>query len=69
MKKLLVLEKKHIKSSFYKQIKEFLSKNNACYVLLTCSEPSESGDMKVEMSFDGDKDLACYILDIAKNAM
>lgn len=44
-------------------IKHYLAKNNHCYVLLTCSDPSEKGDMQVEMVFEGDEDLACLMLE------
>lgn len=50
-----------------KLIKEKLAKNNVCYVLITCAEPSESGDMQVEMTYEGDAALACYLLQGAQN--
>ncbi len=49
-------------------IKKALSKNNACYVLITCGEPSEDGNMQVEMSYDGDETLAAYLIESAQNA-
>lgn len=48
-------------------IKSALSKNNACYVLITCGEPTEDGKMQVEMSYDGDECLAAYLLESAQN--
>lgn len=50
-----------------KRIKEKLGKNNVCYVLITCAEPSDSGDMEVEMTYEGDAALACYLLQGAQN--
>ena len=50
-----------------KRIKEKLGKNNVCYVLITCAEPSDSGDMQVEMTYEGDAALACYLLQGAQN--
>lgn len=50
-----------------KRIKEKLAKNNVCYVLITCAEPSDSGDMQVEMTYEGDAALACYLLQGAQN--
>lgn len=48
------------------RIKETLAKNHACYVLITCDEPSEDGEMSVEMSYEGDATLASYLLEGAK---
>ncbi len=39
--------------------------NSACYVLITCGAPSESGQMQVEMTYEGDKVLASYLLESA----
>jgi hypothetical protein len=47
-------------------LKKFLAKNNACYVLITCGEPSEDGNMQVEMSYEGDACLAAYLLESAQ---
>lgn len=51
----------------FQQIKQFLAENNSCYVLLTCSEPNEKGNMQVEMAYDGDEDLASYLLENAQS--
>lgn len=53
------------KKNFFQKVKQFLAENNSCYVLLTCSEPNENGDMQVEMSYEGDEDLASYLLENA----
>jgi hypothetical protein len=45
-----------------KRIRQTLSKKHICYVLITCSEPSEDGNMEVEMVYEGDAALASYIL-------
>lgn len=45
-----------------KEIKKPLSKNHACYVLITCEEPSDDGNMQVEMTYEGDPALAAYLL-------
>ena len=50
-----------------KQIKDALAKNHSCYVLITCDEANAKGDMQVEMSYEGDADLAAYILQGAQN--
>ncbi|HRD56253.1 MAG TPA: hypothetical protein PLC42_07655 [Parachlamydiaceae bacterium] len=50
-----------------KSIKKTLSKKHACYVLITCDEPSVNGEMEVKMSYGGDIALASYLLEGAKN--
>lgn len=45
-----------------KRLKDELAKNHACYVLITCDQLPESGEMQVEMSYQGDATLAAYIL-------
>ena len=50
-------------------IKETLAKNHTCYVLLTCDESKTDGEMKVEMSYEGDATLAAYMLHGAQNFM
>ena len=42
------------------------SKNGACYILITCGEPSEDGKMQVEMTYEGDALLAAYLLESAQ---
>lgn len=50
-----------------KHLKETLAKNKACYVLITCDEPSEDGNMQVEMTYEGDAVLASYLLQGAQS--
>lgn len=47
-------------------IKNVLSKNNACYVLITCGVPSDDGKMEVEMTYEGDACLAAYLIESAQ---
>ena len=44
------------------EIKKTLQGQCACYVLITCSEPSKEGKMEVQMNYEGDEDLAAYLL-------
>lgn len=44
------------------RIKKTLAKNHACYVLITCDQPSIGGNMEVQMSYEGDAALASYLL-------
>lgn len=46
-----------------------LKANHACYVLITCSEPSKSGDMEVEMNYEGDDVLVSYLVDSASEVL
>ena len=48
------------------EIKKTLSENHACYVLLTCSNPTDKGEMHVEMNYEGDEILASYLVDNAQ---
>lgn len=50
-----------------KRISEKLEKKNICYVLITCTESTEDGDMEVEMTYEGDASLACYLLQGAQH--
>jgi hypothetical protein len=49
------------------RIKKTLAKNHACYVLITCGEPTLDGNMEVKMSYEGDVALASYLLQGAQN--
>ena len=48
-----------------KEIKKAIGKGCACYVLITCSEPSAAGKMEVEMKYEGDESLAAFLVDNA----
>jgi hypothetical protein len=49
-----------------RQIRELLGKDNSCYVLITCGEPSSEGKMQIEMDYEGDPILAAYLLEGAQ---
>lgn len=40
-----------------------------CYVLIACGEPSENGDMEVEMMYEGDRSLASYLIESAQGLL
>ncbi len=42
-----------------------LEEKNSCYVLITCGDPNDEGKMSVEMSYEGDIDLAALLIDQA----
>lgn len=39
---------------------------HACYVLITCGQPSKDGKMQVELTYEGDPDLASYLVQSAQ---
>lgn len=43
-----------------------LAKENACYILITCGQPSKEGEMQVEMRYEGDASLAAYLIETAQ---
>lgn len=43
-------------------LRKALDKNLSCYVLITCEEPSEDGEMPVEMTYHGEETLVSYLL-------
>lgn len=45
--------------------KKFAEKKS-CYVLITCGDPNEEGKMNVEMSYQGDLDLAALMVEQAQ---
>lgn len=47
------------------RIKQNLGLKWSCSVLITCTEPEENGKMEVEMHFDGDENLAAFLVDNA----
>jgi hypothetical protein len=49
-----------------RDLEHHLSKNHACYVLITCGEPKADGSMDVRMSYKGDAVLASYLLEGAQ---
>lgn len=44
------------------QIKDILGDDFSCLILLTCETPTKEGEMPVEMTVEGDKDLAQLLL-------
>ena len=50
-------------------LKKALSKNHACYILITCDKPSADGNMQVEMSYEGDAYLAAYLIENAQGVI
>lgn len=47
-------------------ITETLAESHACYVLITCGEPSTNGKMDVQMTYEGDTSLAGLLIEKAQ---
>jgi len=56
-----------MKQGIPQHIREELAEKNTCYVLITCGDPSDTGQMDVEMAYDGDSTLAAYLLHSAQS--
>lgn len=50
-------------------VENLLSENLSCYVLITCEEPTETGEMPVKMTYQGDEALVSYLLQGAQSHM
>lgn len=64
-----ILIKKLQGDDLKKDNKTSLSSKTICYVLITCTEPNDSGDMHVEMTYEGDKCLASYLIQSAQGML
>lgn len=53
----------------YERFKRALGRDHACYILITCKEPTANGDMQVDFSYEGDSTLAAYLLQGAQKYM
>lgn len=52
-----------------RKIKAELAERHTCYVLITCDGPDNDGEMRVEMTYDGDPALASYLLEGAQDVI
>ena len=52
----------------HEKVKNLL-KGHMGYVLVTCSSPNKKGKMEVEVSYEGDVDLASYLVQGAAGYM
>jgi hypothetical protein len=43
-------------------LRRVLAEKNACFVLITCGEPTKEGEIEVEMMCGGDESLAAYLV-------
>ncbi len=65
MIKKLVQEESSSREETLIRAKQMLKELYPCFVLITCTEPTEDGKMGVEMDFEGDEDLASMITEHA----
>lgn len=49
--------------------KKQASEKPVCYVLITCGAPGANGEMQVEMTYEGDKVLASYLVESAQSLL
>ncbi len=68
MKKCKIVEMQADQELSLRRMKKRLREQHACYVLITCQEPSSDGEMQVEMSYEGDEALAAYLVESASAA-
>lgn len=57
------------KDNAHEAFEKAFSKKHKGYVLITCQEPSASGEMKVEMTYGGSPDLANMLIDGAQTLL
>jgi len=56
-------------SSEVDDLKSVLSKKQLSYVLITCTEPSDEGEMDVEMDYAGDPVLLSMLMENARERL
>lgn len=50
----------------HQELRQELAERNACFVLITCGEPTKDGKMQVELTYEGDASLAAYLIESAQ---
>ena len=56
---------KQKKETIFERFKKDLGEDYACFVLITCTQPSVEGKMEVEMDYEGDETLAAFLIENA----
>lgn len=71
MKNLTSLFKRAVASNKAQQedLKNALGDEVACYVLITCTRPDKKGKMNVDLVYEGDRELAAYLIRSAQGAL
>ncbi len=63
---LNLVDKMTTESELEKCLQKVSTEKHLCYVLIACGHPSENGEIEVEMTYEGDKTLASYLLESAQ---
>jgi hypothetical protein len=58
-----------MKSNLDKRTRAQLAKKHACYILITCDQAEMDGNMHVEMTYEGDPNLAACMLQGAQSIL
>jgi hypothetical protein len=61
-KVMIKVQNKSSRDTTLSKMKKELSQRYACYVLITCQEPTSDGKMAVEMDYSGDEALAAFLV-------
>ena len=56
-------------SELHDRLKKLMESSESCYIFISCGEPTDDGNMRVEMSYDGDPVLVSYLLENAQNTI
>ena len=48
-------------------ISKSIDRDVSCYVLITCTQPNKKGLMEVDLTYEGDKVLASYLIKSAQD--
>ena len=52
-----------------KNLKRALGGKFSAFVLITCTKPDRKGNMDVELVYEGDRDLASYLIHTAQGLL
>jgi len=53
--------------NFHEDVRTLLCDDHVGYVLVTCRKTTQAGKLEVEVSYEGEPDLACYLVDGAQS--
>jgi len=65
VKRVVPIDSKQRKEALLDRLRKDLGDDCACFVLITCTQPSEEGKMEVELDFEGDETLASFLVENA----
>lgn len=59
-----------MESRFLSKVEKLLKKESPeCYVLMVCNKSMETNELLVDMTYEGDEALGCYMLENALSIM